>query len=193
MNYVTGNTIKRLREKKGITQKQLADMLAVSDKTVSKWETDKGLPDIGIIKELAEALQVSIAELLTGDVVKNENISGNMKKMSFYVCPICANVIQSVGEGAFCCCGITLPRLEEEEKDDIHMPQVEVMDGEFHVFLEHEMTKEHYISFFAYVTSNYAQFVKLYPEQNAECRFTRRGHGAVYAYCNRHGLYKVLV
>ena len=90
---------------------------------------------------MAEALQVSIAELLTGDVVKNENISGNMKKMSFYVCPICANVIQSVGEGAFCCCGITLPRLEEEEKDDIHMPQVEVMDGEFHVFLEHEMTK----------------------------------------------------
>ena len=84
-------------------------------------------------------------------------------------------------------------RLEEEEKDDIHMPQVEVMDGEFHVFLEHEMNKEHYISFFAYVTSNYAQFVKLYPEQNAECRFTRRGHGAVYAYCNRHGLYKVLV
>lgn len=88
MNYVTGNTIKRLREKKGITQKQLADMLAVSDKTVSKWETGKGLPDIGIIKELAEALQVSIAELLTGDVVKNENTSGNMKKMSFYVCPI---------------------------------------------------------------------------------------------------------
>ena len=193
MNYVTGYTIRRLREKKGITQKQLADMLAVSDKTVSKWETGKGLPDIGIIKELAEALQVSIAELLTGDVVKNENTSGNMKKMSFYVCPICANVIQSVGEGAFCCCGITLPRLEEEEKDDIHMPQVEVMDGEFHVFLEHEMTKEHYISFFAYVTSNYAQFVKLYPEQNAECRFTRRGHGAVYAYCNRHGLSKVLV
>ena len=76
MNYVTGNTIKRLREKKGITQKQLADMLAVSDKTVSKWETGKGLPDIGIIKELAEALQVSIAELLTGDVVKNENTSG---------------------------------------------------------------------------------------------------------------------
>ncbi len=176
-----------------VTYGQLADMLAVSDKTVSKWETGKGLPDIGIIKELAEALQVSIAELLTGDVVKNENTSGNMKKMSFYVCPICANVIQSVGEGAFCCCGITLPRLEEEEKDDIHMPQVEVMDGEFHVFLEHEMTKEHYISFFAYVTSNYAQFVKLYPEQNAECRFTRRGHGAVYAYCNRHGLYKVLV
>lgn len=87
MNYVTGNTIKRLREKKGITQKQLADMLAVSDKTVSKWETGKGLPDIGIIKELAEALQVSIAELLTGDVVKNENTSGNMKKMSFLRVP----------------------------------------------------------------------------------------------------------
>ena len=44
MSYVTGNVIKELREKKGYTQKQLADRLGVSDKTISKWETGKGLP-----------------------------------------------------------------------------------------------------------------------------------------------------
>ena len=80
MNYVTGETIKNLREKKRITQKELADMINVSDKTVSKWETKKGLPDISIIEELSRALGVSIAELLTGELKINDNQSGNMKK-----------------------------------------------------------------------------------------------------------------
>ena len=79
MSYVTGNTIRRLREKSGITQKELAEIIRVSDKTVSKWETNKGLPDIGIIEELAKALRVSLSELLTGDLKTNENVSGNMK------------------------------------------------------------------------------------------------------------------
>lgn len=88
MNYVTGETIKNLREKKRITQKELADMINVSDKTISKWETKKGLPDISIIEELSRALGVSIAELLTGELKINDNQSGNMKKIHFYVCPI---------------------------------------------------------------------------------------------------------
>ena len=81
MNYVTGETIKNLREKKRITQKELADMINVSDKTISKWETNKGLPDISIIEELSHALGVSIAELLTGELKINDNPSGNMKKI----------------------------------------------------------------------------------------------------------------
>ena len=83
MNYVTGETIKNLREKKRITQKELADMINVSDKTISKWETNKGLPDISIIEELSHALGVSIAELLTGELKINDNPSGNMKKYIF--------------------------------------------------------------------------------------------------------------
>ena len=59
MSYVTGNTIKTLREKHRITQKALAEKINVSDKTISKWETNKGLPDIGIVEELAKALGVS--------------------------------------------------------------------------------------------------------------------------------------
>lgn len=91
MSYVTGKTIKELREKRNLTQKELAEKINVSDKTVSKWETSKGLPDIGIVEELAKALSVSIGELLTGEYRQNENPSGNMKKMQFYVCPVCGN------------------------------------------------------------------------------------------------------
>ena len=46
--YITGGTIRMLREKKGYTQKQLGDLIGVSHKTVSKWELQKGLPDISL-------------------------------------------------------------------------------------------------------------------------------------------------
>lgn len=120
MSYVTGKTIKELREKRKLTQKELAEKISVSDKTISKWETGKGLPDIAIIEELAKALGVSIAELLTGDLRENENPSGNMKKILFYVCPICGNIITSVGQGTFSCCGVMLPPLEAEACEETH-------------------------------------------------------------------------
>lgn len=190
MSYVTGNTIKELREKKGCTQKQLALVLGVSDKTISKWETGKGLPDVGIIAELATSLNVSLAELLAGEYVENKNRSGNMKKVSFYVCPVCGNVIQATGVGAYSCCGILLPVLEAEEAGQQHDINVEDTDGEYYVSMRHDMNKSHYVSFLAYVTVNHIQLIKLYPEQNTEGRFTKRGHGILYAYCNRHGFYK---
>ncbi|MDD4321256.1 MAG: helix-turn-helix transcriptional regulator, partial [Acidaminococcaceae bacterium] len=108
-NYVTGNMIRSLREKKGYTQKQLAELLNVSDKTVSKWETQKGLPDISLLEPISKTLSISIAGLLSGEWVINKNRSGNMLRTKFYVCPVCGNVIQALGEGAFSCCGITLP------------------------------------------------------------------------------------
>ena len=83
-NYVTGNTIKALREQKKLTQKELADMILISDKTVSKWENGRGYPDIGILEPLAKALQVNIVELITGEVIKNENQSSNMKKIKIF-------------------------------------------------------------------------------------------------------------
>lgn len=190
MSYVTGKVIKELREKKIYTQKQLAEILGVSDKTISKWETGKGLPDIGIISDLSASLGVSLAELLSGEYAENENRSGNMKKISFYVCPVCGNVIQATGNASYSCCGILLPKLEMEEEDQKHDFKIEEVDGEYYISMDHEMSKTHYISFFAYVTSNYSQFIKLYPEQSAEGRFTKRGHGIFYAYCNRHGLYR---
>ena len=191
MAYINGNLIRTLREQQGITQKELAQRLSISDKTVSKWETGRGLPDISILPELAQALHISVAELLTGNVARNGNLSGNLRKMGFYVCPVCGNVIQSVGEGVFTCCGVTLPKLEAE--DGSELIRLEYLDGEQYVHLEHPMTKGHFISFLAYVTTDRVYFQKLYPEQEAEGRFPRRGHGQILAFCNRHGLFSIRV
>ena len=193
MSYVTGKTIKELREKRKLTQKELAEQISVSDKTISKWETRKGLPDIVIIEDLAKSLGVSIAELLTGNLRENENPSGNMKKILFYVCPICGNIITSVGQGTFSCCGVTLPPLEAEACEETHQIQVETVDHEYYVTLDHPMNKKHSISFLAYVTSASVEIAKLYPEQDISVRFRKKGHGILYAYCNRHGMFRVLV
>ena len=189
-NYVTGSTIKALREKKNYTQKQLADRLAVSDKTISKWETTKGMPDISLLEPLAKELGVSVAELLSGECMINRNRSGNMLRSKFYVCPVCGNMIHATGQGAFSCCGIGLPVQEAEEPDKEHALHVEVIENDYYVTLNHPMTKEHYLSFAAYVTSDRVQLMKLYPEQSPEIRFPRQGHGVLYVYCNRHGLFK---
>jgi transcriptional regulator with XRE-family HTH domain/desulfoferrodoxin (superoxide reductase-like protein) len=193
MSYVTGKTIKELREKKKLTQRQLADILQISDKTISKWETDRGLPDIGLVSSLAEALGVSVAELLMGEVAENSNQSANMKKIQFYVCPVCGNVIQAIGRGSYSCCGIMLPVAEIEEEYEEHQIQIEVIDNEYYVHMEHPMTKANYISFIAYVTSNHLEMNKLYPEQNVECRFAIRGRGFFYVFCNKHGLFRFIV
>ena len=190
-NYVTGSTIKKLREKKGYTQKQLADLLLVSDKAVSKWETQKGLPDISLLEPLAKALSVSVAELLSGEYVTNRNLAGNMMRTKFYVCPVCGNVIHSTGEGSFSCCGILLPVLEAETPEETHSICVEWIENDYYVTMNHPMGKDHFISFFAYITPNQVQLKKLYPEQNPEARFSRTGQGILYAYCNQHGLFQM--
>lgn len=189
-HYITGSTIKILREKKGLTQAELASLLGVSDKTVSKWETSKGLPDITLIEPIAKALNISVMELLTGDYVTNLNVSGNMLRSKLYVCPVCGNVIHTMGEAYISCCGIALPVLEAEEADEEHRINLERIEDEYFVTINHDMSKEHHISFIAYVTSGKFEIIKLYAEGNAEARFLIRGHGILYAYCNRHGLMK---
>ena len=188
--YVTGITIKTLREKKGLTQTELAEVLGVSSKAVSKWETAKGLPDISLIEPLANALSVSVMELMTGETVINKNISSNILRSKFYVCPVCNNIVRSVGDTVISCHGITLPPLEAEDTDENHQITIEKVEDEHFIAVNHDMTKEHYISFVAYLTSDRVQFVKFYPEGNAETRLNIRGSGNLYIYCNKHGLMK---
>lgn len=192
-NYVTGQTIKLLREKKGLTQAELAERLGVSAKAVSKWETAKGLPDISLIETLALSLSVSVMELMSGETVINKNVSANILRSKFYVCPICSNIIRSVGDAVINCHGITLPPLTAEETDENHTVTIEKVEDEHFVSVRHEMTKEHYISFICCVTSDRVQFVKLYPEGNAETRIQLRGSGFLYIYCNKHGLMKIKI
>ena len=188
--YITGQTIKNLREKKGLTQAELADQLGVSSKAVSKQETAKGLPDITLIETIANALSVSVMELMTGNAVVNKNISSNILRSKFYVCPLCGNIIRAVGDAVISCCGITLPPLEAEDPDSEHDLTIEKVEDEYFITIHHHMTKEHFISFVAHLTSDKVQFVKFYPEGNAETRLSLRGGGWLYFYCNRHGLMK---
>jgi len=187
-HYITGAAIRRLREQKNLTQAELAALVDVSPKTVSKWETARGLPDVSLLDAIAAALDVSVLELMSGNTVSNKNTSGNLLRSRFYCCPICANTFHAMGEAVISCCGVTLPPLEAEAVDAAHAVTVEQVEDERFITVRHDMTKTHYISFVAYVTSDRLQLVKLYPEGNAECRLNVRGCGYIYIYCNRHGL-----
>lgn len=83
-----------------------------------------------------------------------------------------------------------MPPLEAEEADEAHEITVERVEDEHFFTVNHPMTKTHFISFIAYLTSDKVQFVKFYPEGNAETRFQLRGRGYIYIYCNKHGLMK---
>ena len=189
--YVTGTVIKQLREKNKMTQLQLAEKLGVSDKTVSKWETAKGYPDITLLEPITEAFKISVTELISGNTIHNENISANMLRSKFYVCPVCGNVIHSMGEAAIHCHGIQLTPLEAEPADEHHMAVIERIEDEYYVRIDHSMTKEHYISFVAAASSDDIQIVKLYPEGSAEARFKIRGVRRILFYCNRDGLFMI--
>jgi len=189
--YVTGSTIRQLREKRKLTQAGLAEQIGVSSKTISKWETAKGLPDISLLEPLSQALGISVIELMNGEHITNRNVSANMLRMKFYVCPICGNILHSTGSAVISCCGVTLPPLEAEEPDDDHAITIQQVEDEHFITVRHDMTKSHYISFIALVTTDRMQLVKLYPEGNAETRLPRCRRGTLYIFCNRHGLMKM--
>ena len=188
--YVTGAAVKRLREARGLTQAELAERIGVSSKTVSKWETGKGLPDISLLQPLATALGISLIELMNGEHITNKNISANMTRCKVYVCPVCGNVLHAMGSAVVSCCGIALPPLEAEEPEEDHAVTVEAVEDEHFLTVSHPMTKEHFISFVAFVTTDRLQLVKLYPEGDAQTRMQLRGRGYLYWYCNHHGLFR---
>ena len=189
--YVTGAVIKELREKYHLTQAELAAKLNVSAKTVSKWETAKGYPDISLLEPIAKLFGISVTELISGNTINNVNISANMLRSKFYVCPVCGNSIHSMGEAVIQCHGIMLKPCQAEETDENHMVFIERIEDEYYIRVEHDMTKQHYISFIAGVSSDKVQMVKLYPEENAEARLKINGVRKILFYCNRDGLFSV--
>ncbi len=191
--YVTGAVIKELREKHKLTQLELADKLNVSDKTISKWETGKGYPDITLLEPIAEAFGVSVTELISGKAISNVNVSANMLRSKFYVCPVCGNIIHSMGEAVIQCHGVQLLPCQAEEADEMHQISIKRDADEFYVHIDHEMTKKHYITFIAALSGDRLQLTKLYPEGSAEARFKVNGVRKILYYCNRDGLFQMKV
>ena len=162
--YVTGAMIRRLRESNGMTQQQLAEKIHASDKTISKWETGRGYPDITLIEPLSRALGVSLIELFSGENVVNANRSFHMLRTKLYVCPICGNILHSTGEAIVSCCGITLPPLEAEDCDEAHRIRFEPIEDEYYVTVSHEMSKTHFITFFIAVRDDGYEFKSCTPK-----------------------------
>ena len=188
-----GGIIKTLRKDKGMTQLELALCLNVTDRAVSKWERGLGCPDISLLTRLSEIFSVDIGSIIDGDMDENEKRSGNMKKTKFYVCPICGNIITASENTNVSCCGRKLEGLEEKKNLDEEM-KIERVDGtELYISSSHPMTKDDYISFFSYVTSDSLLLKKLYPEWGVEIRFPWLGHGKIMWYSEKEGLkYKLI-
>lgn len=191
--YVTGTIIKEQRERNKMTQLQLAEKLGVTDKTISKWETGKGYPDIALLEPIADAFSISVTELISGNAVSNANVSANMLRSKFYICPVCGNIIHTMGEAVIHCHGVQLQPAAPEETDENHKIFIEKVEDEYYVRIEHSMTKKHYISFIAAASSDRMQIVKVYPEGSAEARFKMNGVREIFFYCNKDGLFSMNV
>ena len=189
----TGKLLYTLRKEKAMTQKQVADLLNISDKAISKWERGLGCPDISLLPELSQILGVNIEEILAGKIALNETIGGNMKKLAFYICPQCNNLITATGDANISCCGKRLEALAAAKANEHHLLTVEPVEDELYVTASHEMKKEHYLSFVAYVTGDKVLIVKQYPEWTMQFRFHKFGHGKLYFYCTNHGLFYQLI
>lgn len=188
-----GKMIYNLRKEKAMTQKQIADFMNISDKTISKWERGLGCPDVSLLPELSQIFGVNIEEILSGRIVLNETVGGNMKKLKFYVCPQCKNMITATGDANISCCGKKLEALEAVKASPEHLLIIEPVEDELYVSSSHAMSREHYISFVAYVTGDKVFVVKQYPEWNLSFRFHKLGHGKLYFHCSTHGLFYQLI
>lgn len=185
-----GKLLCDLRKSKGMTQKQVAEKLGIVSKTVSKWETGNGFPDVSTVSALADILGVSEKTILSGSLEENFKESGNMKKTKFYVCTHCGSFVQGNGECQVFCCGKPLEPLKPEPANIEHAVNVSEIENDFYIEFKHEMTKEHYIGFVSYVTADRVLSVRLYPEQDAAIRFPKMHGGKFYYYCNKYGLFE---
>ena len=192
-----GALLYRLRTEKGMTQKQVADRMNISDKAISKWERGLGCPDVSLLPELSALFEVNIERILDGDLAENRIESGHLRRVKFYCCPICGSITTHAGNAEISCCGRKLSQLAAKPADDAHRPTIENSDGDDYVTFRHEMSKRHYISFVAYGTDEKLLLIKLYPEQEPSARLPRihssktprDRRGRLYCYCNVHGLF----
>ena len=188
-----GHLILRLRREKGFTQKELADRMNLSDRTISKWERGHGCPDISLLPELSSLLGVNIEHILEGELASNDFVGGNMKRSNYFVCPSCGNITLSTGNASVSCCGRKLEALVPKKARDEEKLEVTQVEEDWFISSDHPMTKEHYISFIAFATGDQVQLIKQYPEWGLQTRIPKRKHGMLLWYCTQHGLFYQLV
>ena len=192
MDYMKiGLTIRQLRKEQGLTQRQLADILHICPKTVSKWECGQGCPDAALLEGLSGALGADLLKLLRGELEPNRPDHGNMAKVRFYLCPVCGNLLTSTGGCSIFCCGRKLTPLSPAVQPEPLGLHGEEMDIDYYLTWDHPMEKGHFLTFAALVQDDRVLLIRLYPEQAPAVRLPvscRRG--TLYLYCSQHGLQK---
>ena len=192
-NEKFGAFLVRLRKEKGMTQKELAEKLYVSDKAVSKWERGMGCPDLSLLPELSDIFHVDLDQLLAGELDSREALGGNMKKTAFYICPDCGNVITAMADAAVSCCGKRLEAAQPQKAEGEDRLTVEAVENDLFLTSDHPMSKDHYITFTALLTGDSLVLRKQYPEWGLQVRLPAIGHGRLLWHCSRHGLFYQLV
>lgn len=186
-----GQLILQLRKERGLTQKQVAEKLNITNKTISKWECGNGCPDVTLWGELSAILGADILKLLEGELKPNIKDVGKIDKVRFYVCPKCGNILISTSDAAISCCGRKLSALKSIPATDEHKMNIEQIEMEYYITVDHEMSKSHYIYFAAYVHYDTVLLLRLYPEQNPSFYLpVMKSKGNLYLYCTEHGLQK---
>ena len=188
-NVKIGQLICSLRKENNLTQLQLANRMNISDKTVSKWERGLGCPDISLLADLSKIFDIDLERLLDGELNENDINGGNMKKLNFYVCPYCGNIITSAAEAGVSCCGKKLKPLSPQKASDGERLSVEIIENNYFITSNHPMQREHYIAFTALLTADTFIFRRQYPEWDMQLRIPRIGHGRLLWYCTNHGLF----
>lgn len=188
-NRKVGELIRKLRKENHLTQVQLAEKLHVSDKTISKWERGAGSPEVSLMTELSHIFEVDIENLISGELNRNHVLGGNMKKMKFYVCPDCGNLITSMTDASITCCGRKLKPMTPVKASEEEQLSVEMIENDYCISSTHEMTRVHYISFVAFMTYDAIMLKQLYPEWDLQVRIPRFGRGKLLWYCSQHGLF----
>ena len=184
----TGALIRQFRTAMGLTQKQLAERIGVSDKAVSKWERGRGCPDVELLAELAALFGTDMQVLLSGEIKTRESETGNMKKLIFYVCEACGNIVTSTSEATVTCCGSRLTARKPRRAEEREKLKIEDLGGEWYITSDHPMTKEHYITFVAHVNDSAVVLCKQYPEWNLQATLPRYRAGKLVWYCTKCGL-----
>lgn len=188
-----GALIRAARWERGMTQRELGEALHISDRTVSKWECAQGCPDVSLLPALSARLGVDLERMLSGDLEPSREKGDSMKRIRFFVCPHCGNVVTATGEASVSCCGRRLEALTPQRAEGAHRLQAEAVEDEWFLTAEHPMEKGHFLSFVAFVTGERCLLIRTYPEWEMQVRIPRRGHGKLLHYCTEHGLFYQLL
>ncbi len=176
-----GYYIKRLRTSLGLTQEKFAEKLSVSDKAVSAWEQCRGSVKTEMLNNILDCFKLSWEEFYNNDSADDGT------NIRIKICSICGNPIISFNDLKVVCCGIEAKPYEQDYDEGNHY-SVKKENGNIRFSVDHEMNKDHYLSFIVYVYKTGYDLAMLSYDDKPEAVFADKGKGEFIVNCTRLGL-----